>query len=427
MNDIKHLKCLSAVRSMTAVRQLTPAAFPGVHCPMHTALSLAAKIRGVSTLMIGTPECGYYSRNVVLSSPYGDEALHWTYLLDSKEVVFGFRKGLIKAIKEMDAAGAKLILIIATCVPELIGGDIESICFEMKPAIKAKLIHLPLGNFKCGSFEQGYWKTLLALGQVIEKAVRKGKIVNILGRSALEEHIPMPHLIDYLNHQGVPLRFLAPDSSLEDFISAGDARLNLVISPFMNSLAEWLDKEHNIPYVSLHDIYGIGDIECAYSKIGQQLGLEIHQGFEEQRKEAEKIRKAAGVQLENLRYISANIGTVQPLPLSSYLLSLGMDPMMIHMPEFYSSDIIWREKIMEQDINPIVCLMLNEQMDRQIIEELCPDIVIGDWGGRFQKNPPNVSVLDLYGHIGYERTITLLSRIIQALAAGKEGTVNGTA
>lgn len=71
MNDIKHLKCLSAVRSMAAVRQLTPAAYPGVHCPMHTALALAANIRGVSTLLIGTAECGYYSRNVPLSSPYG--------------------------------------------------------------------------------------------------------------------------------------------------------------------------------------------------------------------------------------------------------------------------------------------------------------------------------------------------------------------
>lgn len=427
MNDIKHLKCLAAVRSMTAVLQLTPSAFPGVHCPMHTALSLAAKIRGLSTLIIGTEECGYYSRNVALSSPYREEALHWSYLLDSKEVVFGFRKGLIEAMKEMDAAGAKVILLIATCVPELIGEDIESICYEIQPELKAKLIYLPFGNFKCGGYEPGYWKTLLALGKIIEKTGSKGETVNILGRSALEEHVPMPQLIVFLKRQGVPMRFLAPDSSLDDFVSAGDARLNIVLSPFMAPLAEWMAKEHGMSFISLHDVYNVGDIEYAYTQIGQQLGLEIRHVFAGRMKEARKIQKAAAMKLKNLRYISANVGTVQPLPLSSYLLFLGMDPIMIHMAEYYSSDTQWKEKLTGQDSNPIICLMLNEQADKQIIAALCPDIVIGDWGGRFQKNPPNVPILDLYGHIGYERTIMLLNRIIHALAAGKEDCENGTA
>lgn len=426
MIDINHLKCLSAINNMKSVHQLNPTAFPGVHCPMHTALSLAVKIRGVSTLVIGTAECGYYSRNVSLNSPYIDEALHWQYLLDSKEVVFGFRKGIMKAIKEMEAAGARVILLLVTCVPELIGEDIESICYEMQPEIKAQLIQLPFGNFKCGGYEPGYWKTLLALGQVIEKTDGKGKTVNILGRSVLEEHIPMPHLMSFLETQGVMLRFLAPDSSLDDFILAGEARLNIVISPFMNPLAEWMHKEHDIPFVSLHDVYNVKDIEQAYWKIGQQLELEIQKAFAGQLKEAKKIQKEAIVRFKNMKYISANIGTVQPLPLSSYLLSLGMDPIMIHMPEFYPSDTQWKSKLIEQDINPIICLMLNEQADKQIIKELCPDIIMGDWGGRLQKKPPNVSILDLYGHIGYERTITILKRISHAIFEGKEDCENGT-
>ncbi len=426
MNDIKHLKCLSAVRSMTAVRQLTPAAYPGVHCPMHTALALAANIRGVSTLLIGTAECGYYSRNVPLSSPYGEEALHWNYVLDSKEVVFGFRKGLMEAIREMNQAGARLILLLSTCVPELIGLDLESICLEMQQEVKAVLIHLPFGNFKCGGYEPGYWKTLLAMGKTIEKAVSKGTTVNVLGRSALEGHVPMPHLIAFLKQQGVPLRFLAPDSSLDDFISSGDARLNLVLSPFMDPLAQWMAKEHDIPFVSLHDVYNVREIESTYSQIGQYLDLEMAHEFAEQKKEGKRAQKAAADQLKTLQYVSANLGTVQPLPLSAYLSDLGMSPIMIHMAEFYPSDNRWKEMLTGQDINPIICLMLNEQADMQIIEELRPDLVMGDWGGRSRNNPPNVSVLDLYGHIGYERTIGLLNRMTRVLRIGKEERTNGT-
>ena len=160
MTGIQHLKCLSAVKSMKTIHPLTPAAFPGNHCPMHTALSLGTRIKGVSTLVIGTSECGYYSRNIPITSPYADQSLHWTYILDSKEVVFGFRDGIINTIREMDAAGAKIILLLATCVPELIGEDIDSICYEIQPRIKARLLHIPLGNFKCGSYQPGYWKTL---------------------------------------------------------------------------------------------------------------------------------------------------------------------------------------------------------------------------------------------------------------------------
>ena len=79
-----------------------------------------------------------------------------------------------------------------------------------------------------------------------------------------------------------------------------------------------------------------------------------------------------------------------------------------------------------RDINPIICLMLNEQANRQIIEALCPNLVMGDWGGRGQNNPPSVPILDLYGHIGYERTIVLLERITRALKTEKEEQTNGT-
>lgn len=415
MDSIKHLRCLSAVKSMGTVNQLTPTAFPGNHCPMHTALSLGARIKGVSTLVIGTAECGYYSRNIPLSSPYATHGLHWTYLLDSKEVVFGFRNGLIDAIKEMDKAGANVILLLATCVPELIGEDIESICFEIQPEVSAMLIHIPLGNFKCGSYQPGYWKTLLALGKVIEKADTKTRVVNIMGRSATEDHIPMPEIVAFLECHDVPLRFLAPDSSLEEFVLAGAALLNISLSPFMNPLAEWMAKEHDVPFISLHDVYSIREIKNTYSQIEKHLGLEINKYFIAMQKKAKNVQKNAAVRLSNIQYISANIGALQPLPLSSYLSELGMSPIMIHMEEFYPSDTQWKERLIGQDKNPIICLMLNEQADMPLIKALCPDMVFGDWGGRSLIHPKTVHLLDLYGQAGYERTIEILERITSVL------------
>ena len=425
MTGIKHLKCLSAVKSMKTIHPLTPAAFPGNHCPMHTALSLGARIKGVSTLVIGTSECGYYSRNIPISSPYADESLHWTYILDSKEVVFGFRDGIIDSIREMDAAGAKIILLLATCVPELIGEDIDSICYEIQPQIKARVLHIPLGNFKCGSYHSGYWKTLKKLGMVTEKAPIKTKTVNILGRSVLEDHIPMPEIVSVLKQNQVPLRFLSPDSSLEDFISAGDAQMSISLSPFMNPFAEYLKEEHDVPFISLHDVYRVKEINKVYTILEDHLKLNIVPNMKDLEKKADLLQTQMAVQLNNTSFIMANIGALQPLPLSVYFSELGMSPIMIHMEEYYPSDTKWKESLLTRDENPILCLMLNEHADKTIIEELCPDIVIGDWGGRSQTKPPTLPIMDFYGQVGYERTISLLSRITTIQSKSKEARNHG--
>lgn len=132
------------------------AAFPGTYCPMHTAFAMGTKICGICTLVVGTNECGMYSRNIPATSSYTGEILHWSYVLDGNKVVFGCRKGLVQAILEMDKAGATVILLLSTCVPEAIGEDMETIAHEVAPQISAKLITVPLGNFKYLSYQLGY-------------------------------------------------------------------------------------------------------------------------------------------------------------------------------------------------------------------------------------------------------------------------------
>lgn len=41
---------------------------------------------------------------------------------------------------------------------------------------------------------------------------------------------------------------------MDDFRQAGDAILNLVLSTFLHSLAQGVQKKHKIPFINLHDI-----------------------------------------------------------------------------------------------------------------------------------------------------------------------------
>ena len=62
----------------------------GVHCPMHTALSVLRGAGGISSLVVGMPECCCYSRFVV-DHTRGAER-HYTYILEDSEVVLHMRQ-----------------------------------------------------------------------------------------------------------------------------------------------------------------------------------------------------------------------------------------------------------------------------------------------------------------------------------------------
>ncbi len=414
MKELKHLKSLSSVKTNAGVKFLTTAAFPGNHCPMHTALALSSKVKGMSTLVVGTPECGTYSRNVISHSKSQEDALHWMYILDSNEVVFGCRKGLIEAIREMDKSGAKAIMIILTCVPEVIGEDIEAIVHELQPEVSALLTFVLMAHFKCNSYPSGYWKTLVAFEGLMKRGKTNADTINILGRSPREEHVPMPELLTALEKRGFYLRMLAPKSEVEDFIVSPDAALNIVLSPFMNPLAEMMWEKFQVPFISLHETYDVFEIDSLYEAVEKLLKIRFNHEFDESRKKAIALQNQVEDVFKGKSYILTHIGAMMPLPLVSYMTKFEMKPMLLHMDEFYPDDRKWAKAIKKQGYDPMICHMVNDNADIDLLERIKAEFSLG----KLLKESaliPCVSYLeDLYGQMGYERTVVLLTRMIKA-------------
>ena len=426
MSNVSHLKRLSAVRSNAGVKVLTPCAFPGSHCPLHSALALAGNIRGVSSLVIGTPECVTYSR-VVLQKPgrrHGE--LHWMYVLDAHEVVFGCRKGLLDAIRKMDRAGAKAILLIGTCVPDLIGEDIEGIVREAQQELSARLVFITLGHFKCNSFPSGSWNMLKAIGSLMEPRTVCPQVVNVMGRSPDEEHIPMPPLLSALERRGFTLRCLAPGSALEDFLEAPDAAANLVLSPFIDPLAADMEQAFGTPAFRLHSAYAPAKIHSLYAALAEKLGIQWKNEFDRERSEVLSLQEQADGRLHGLRYVGAHLGPLSALPLAAYLASLGMEPLMLHLEEFWPDDKQWSKALHAYGYDPYVCHMVNGDSDAPVLESLAPNLCLGELSGARLGFPcvPNLS--DLYGLYGHERTAGLLKKLLHALKEPGERNDNGT-
>lgn len=411
---LDHLKKLSKIKTNAGIKFLTPAAFPGNHCPMHTALALSSRIEGMSTLLVGTPECGNYSRGIIENTKDTKE-LYLTYILDSHEVVFGCRKGLIETIRKMDKLSVKAISIILTCVPEIIGEDIEGIIYEIQPEVNAILTYVNIGHFKCNSYPSGYYKTLLSFKAFMKKAITNKKVVNVLGRGPKEDHIPMPKVLDILEKKGIELKMLAPKSSINDFIEAPKSALNIVVSPFMEPLAKMMEDEFNIPYIDAHKTYSVNDIDNLYTSIEEILEIKCKEDLSDLKEKTISLENKAKNILSNKSYVLTNLGAVAPLPLVLYLSEFNMKPLVLHIDEFYPNDKKLVKLINEKGYDPLASHMVNDEIDSKVLKELNADIYLGILTYKLEECSSVPHLENLYGSIGYERSIELLSRFIKTV------------
>lgn len=412
-NRLTHLKKLSTVQSNKGVHFLTPVAFPGSHCPMNAAARLAGSIQGLSSLVIGTQECAYYSR-LVLRDSYGKAGeLHWMYVLDANEVVFGCREGLSQALAEMDQAGAKALLLIVTCLPDLIGEDMEAMIHELQPKLAARLISISAPHFACNGHPSGVWRTLEAMAGIMQQCTMIPHSANLLGlHAASASEIP---LLNSLSTAGVKLRGLGPDSMLDEFLSAPDAAMNIVLSPYMAPLARRMANDFNTPFVSLHDTYGIKDIDTAYTRIGELLGLDLGDAFTKGRNALKKAEERADAKLRGLSFFATDI-SLDPIPLSAYLSTQGMKPLLLHIEEFYQEDRQWAQAMQTQGHDPLVCHRVNNLAEISAFKILKPAFNLGPVPPSLKQMIPHVGQLHkMNGTFGYERTTWLLDKILQAL------------
>lgn len=422
-SPLSHLKKLSTVKAGKNIKFLTPAVYSGGWCPMRVACNLAEDTRGVSSLMVCMPECATHSRGST-SDPEGPNGeLRWLYVLDANEVIFGCRKGVCEALREMDKAGAKAILMIATCVTDLIGEDFEGIISEMQPQLNARLSYVTMGQFKNFGSGIGTWKTGEAFERFMtQKEVKRGQC-NVLFLEpwrAKTAPVELPLIIHALEKRGIAVRHLTAGATLEDYEDAPDAELNLVVSSYTQPLAARMKQQFATEYAPLHMAFSVEGIDREYDKIEKLLGISLQEEFAPWRKKAIELEERAKKELSGLRY--AMLTEVDmPVPLAHYLARFGAEPILIHLADIHPEDILCAKEMKTMGVDPPVCRIMHHDHDIEIIRKLNPDFCLG-----YLKNPVEglkvaENMDDFFGITGYERTVSILQRIFNVLETGENG------
>jgi len=386
---------------------------PGRHCPMHTALSLTRNINGVSTLVVGSAECGYYSRYVMTDQRGRNGELHYVYELDAGEVVFGCRKGLLEALKEMNREGAEIIMLILTCVPALIGEDMEAVIKELEGKITAKLFFVDGAHFKYNGYYPGFLDTYSGLGLLYKKATPKEeetnnceRNVNLLGALLGKEGLALKSC---LQEAGCNLLEVNPKTIVKAAEQICKGTLNVLLDANQSLLSEKL----NMPEIISCKSFGAEAIRADYQNLFKQLDIEnngqefLHSSYlvlKEKEKQAKEVLKGISFIMTSQELLA--------LPVAAYLSELGMEPKLLSVENLYEKDIPWKDDILKHGYDPyLVTITENNNIGLWAVDYKLLSIghCLHIPEARLLINP---TVQRIFSLTGYERSIALLDRLM---------------
>lgn len=387
---------------------------PGRHCPMHTALSLTRNINGVSTLVVGSAECGYYSRYVMTDQRGRNGELHYVYELDAGEVVFGCRKGLLEALKEMDREGAEIIMLILTCVPALIGEDMEAVIKELEGKITAKLFFVDGAHFKYNGYYPGFLDTYSGLGLLYKKAAPKEeetnnseRNVNLLGVLLGKEGLALKSC---LQEAGCNLL----EVNLKTIVKAAEQICKGTLNVLLDANQSLLSEKLNMPEIISCKSFGAEAIRADYQNLFKQLDIEnngqefLHSSFlalKEKEKQAKEVLKGISFIMTSQELLA--------LPVAAYLSELGMEPKLLSVENLYEKDIPWKEDILKHGYDPyLVTITENNNIGLWAVDYnlLSIGYCLHIPEARLLLNP---TVQRIFSLTGYERSIVLLDRLME--------------
>jgi nitrogenase molybdenum-iron protein alpha/beta subunit len=232
--------------------------------------------------------------------------------------------------------------------------------------------------------------------------------------------VKFPLIVGALEKKGVQIRRLSAGASLDDFLDAPNAALNLVLNAVSQPLAAKMEASFRVPYAPLHNTFAVANVDAAYGMIAETFGFKWGGEFDAWRDMALALEKRARVELPGLKYAMLP-GVDMPAALAAYLAGFGMEPLIIAIEDFHGEDAGYARQLKTLGYDPPICRMMNIDYDIEIVRGIKPDISFGALPDPIEGFRCAEEMGDFYGITGYERTAGILSRIFTLLETGGIG------
>lgn len=394
------------------IKSLSYAVFPGTHCPLFGVVLTASYIKNMALVIVGTNECTYYSKNFAYHRQSGQDSVYSVVLKD-KDIVFGAEKKVIEAvnyISEVEKFDA--IMIVTTCVPELIGEDYNALSEELEELIGVPVLTVNTEHYTCNSHIIGMTRALKSLSSVMENYTNK-KGVNILGHR--QEHVEDTELVKLLSKEGVKINCVIPSKcTIRDIKSASSAKLNIVTDMIALDLAEDMKNKFGIEYIYFDKNMKESIIMENYNKLCNILDIDVQDELLEQRQRYNLLLNKCRLLMEGKKLIYGNT-PMMAFETVDFLTELGLVPEFIQVRELYEQDSLFKDNIIKKGHNPYVSRIANIAPLRSLYDTINADIYIGHESPMLLKEKGLMQItLDEHAQkIGFELPIGIMETLIK--------------
>jgi len=417
--NLSSLKRVSQIQTAKDIRPLSHAQFPGTHCPLFGVALTAGYIKDMIVLVVGTDECTYYTKTFNINRRASDKSMQDNFLsfaINQDDVVFGCADKLRAAVRDIDQTySPQAIMLVTTCVLEVIGEDFTALTQELQNEVHAKLLVVRTEHFKCNSHIPGIERCLTALGELMVESEVKPNTVNILGHRY--PGIYETELTKLLVGRGITIGLVMPSaSSVAELKLATQAALNIVTDFAALPLAEVMQERFGTPFVYFEKFLTPARIVNSYREVARYLHLDFEAEIAKQSAELDAVMVHARTALAGKKFIYGNTPMLA-FELSSFLVSLGMEPLLIQARDLYVNDSVYMSEIVSQGFDPYVTHVANIAPLQALYNELKPDIYIG------HENPERLRqlgitqmALDLAAaKLGFAVPMTVLKTMLRAI------------
>ncbi|MCC0668465.1 MULTISPECIES: nitrogenase component 1 [unclassified Clostridioides] len=394
------------------IKSLSYAVFPGTHCPLFGVVLTASYIKNMALVIVGTNECTYYSKNFAYHRQSGQDSVYSVVLKD-KDIVFGAEKKVIEAVKYIsEVEKFDAIMIVTTCVPELIGEDYNALSEELEELIGVPVLAVNTEHYTCNSHIIGMTRALKSLSSVMENYTNK-KGVNILGHR--QENVEDTELVKLLSKEGVKINCVIPSKcTIRDIKSASSAKLNIVTDMIALDLAEDMKNKFGIEYIYFDKNMKESIIMENYNKLCNILDIDVQDELLEQRQRYNLLLNKCRLLMEGKKLIYGNT-PMMAFETVDFLTELGLVPEFIQVRELYEQDSLFKDNIIKKGHNPYVSRIANIAPLRSLYDTINADIYIGHESPMLLKEKGLIQItLDEHAQkIGFELPIGIMETLIK--------------
>ena len=412
MYSLDVLNKLDEINDDKDIKSLSHAIFPGTHCPLFGVALTASYIKNMPLVVVGTSECTYYTKNFAYHRQKGKDSVY-SISLKEKDVVFGAQKKVEKAIKQIiEIENPDAIMIVTTCVPELIGEDYSSIEYSLSEEVDIPIFVVNTEHFKCNSHIPGMTRALKSLGIAMSKSeTQEG--VNILGHRQAE--VEKTELVKILKDNNIKINTVIPSKcDIEDIKNASSAKLNIVTDMIALDLAEYMKKKFYIDYIYFDKHMNKEIIFKNYEKLGEILDINLNEKLTKERKMYDELFLTLSEILKDKKLIYGNT-PMMAFETVDFLSDLGAIPLFVQVRELYEQDKVFKENLIKKGYNPYISRIANIAPLRHLYDTIGADLYIGHENPMLLKEKGLMQItLDSHAQkIGYELPIGMMKDLIK--------------